>query len=80
MSEPVSGKLGNVVLLRVTAIKPGKTLTFEEAKPDLEKKLLKERATSAIFDLHDKIEDQLASGAKLSEIAEKLKINYQPDR
>ena len=77
VSEPVSGKLGNVVLLRVTGIEPGKTLTFEEAKPELEKKLLKERATGAIFDLHDKIEDQLASGARLSEIAEKLKINYQ---
>src|SRR5262249_30675667 len=35
------------------------------------------RATGAIFDMHDKIEDQLASGARLSEIAEKLKINYQ---
>jgi peptidyl-prolyl cis-trans isomerase D len=77
VSEPVSGKLGNIVLLRVTAIEPGKVPTFEEAKPDLEKKLLKERATSAIFDLHDKIEDQLASGARLSEIAEKLKIDYQ---
>ena len=37
VSEPVSGKLGNVVLLRVTGIEPGKTLTFEEAKPELEK-------------------------------------------
>ena len=31
----------------------------------------------AIFDLHDKIEDQLASGAPLSEVADKLKLNYQ---
>lgn len=77
VSEPVSGKLGNVVLLRVTAIEPGKTPTYEEAKPELEKKLLRERAATAIFDLHDKIEDQLASGARLSEIADKLKINYQ---
>jgi peptidyl-prolyl cis-trans isomerase D len=77
VSEPVSGELGNVALLRVTGIEPGKTPTFEEAKPELEKKLLKDRATGAIFDLHDKIEDQLASGARLSEIAEKLKINYQ---
>jgi peptidyl-prolyl cis-trans isomerase D len=77
VSQPVTGKLGNVVLLRVTAIEPGKTPTFEEAKAELEKKLLKERATGAIFDMHDKIEDQLASGARLSEIAEKLKLNYQ---
>ena len=77
VSEPVPGKLGNVVLLRVTGIEPGKTLTFEEAKPELEKTLLKERAAGAIFDLHDKIEDQLASGSRLSEVADKLKLDYQ---
>lgn len=77
VSEPVTGKLGNVVLLRVTAIEPGKTLTFEEAKAELEKKILKERASGAIFDLHDKVEDELASGAQLSEIADKLKLSYQ---
>jgi peptidyl-prolyl cis-trans isomerase D len=77
VSEPVAGKLGAVVLLRVTAIEPGKTPTFEEAKAELEKKLLKERASGAIFDLHDKIEDQLASGSTLSEIADKLKLSYQ---
>jgi peptidyl-prolyl cis-trans isomerase D len=77
VSEPVSGKLGGVVLLRVTAIEPGKTPTFEEAKADLEKKLLKERASGAIFDLHDKIEDELAAGTTLSEIAGKLKLDYQ---
>jgi peptidyl-prolyl cis-trans isomerase D len=76
VSEPVTGSLGGIVLLRVTEIEPGKTLTYEDAKPDLEKKLLKERASGAIFDLHDKIEDQLASGSKLSEIADKLKLNY----
>ena len=77
VSDPVTGKLGTVVLLRVTEIDPGQTPTFDEAKADLEKKLLMERASGAIFDLHDKIEDQLAAGAKLSEIADKLKLNYQ---
>jgi peptidyl-prolyl cis-trans isomerase D len=77
MSEPISGKFGSVVLLRVTAIEPGSTPTFEEAKPELEKKLLKERASGAIFDLHDKIEDELASGTTLSEVADKLKLDYQ---
>jgi peptidyl-prolyl cis-trans isomerase D len=77
VSEPVTGKLGGVVLLRVTEIQPGKTPTFEEAKAELEKKLLKERASGAIFDLHDKIEDELASGTTLSEVAGKLKLNYQ---
>ena len=77
VSEPITGKLGGVVLLRVTEIQPGKTPTFEEAKAELENKLLKERASGAIFDLHDKIEDELASGTTLSEVAGKLKLEYQ---
>ena len=77
VAEPVTGKLGGVVLLRVTLIESGKTPTYEEAKPELEKTLLKERAAGAIFDLHDKIEDQLGSGSRLSEIADKFKITYQ---
>ncbi len=77
VSEPLTGKLGSVVLLRVTAIEPGKSLTYEEAKADIEKKLLKDRAGGTIFDLHDKIEDELASGAQLAEIADKLKLTYQ---
>lgn len=77
VSEPVSGKLGNVVLLRVTSIEPGSMPTFEEAKADLKKKLLKERASGAIFDLHDKVEDELAAGTTLSETAGKLKLDYQ---
>lgn len=77
VSEPVTGKLGQTVLLRVTEIQPGKEVTFEEAKPDLEKKILKERAQTAIFDLHDKIEDERASGTQLSEVAGKFKLTYQ---
>lgn len=77
VSEPVTGQLGRTVLLRVTAIEPGKIVTLEDAKPELEKKLLKERAQGAIFDLHDKIEDERASGTQLSEVAEKFKLNYQ---
>jgi peptidyl-prolyl cis-trans isomerase D len=67
----------NVVLLRVTAVQPGNTPTLEGAKAGLEKTLVKERASSVILDLHDKIEDLLASGATLAEVADKLKLNYQ---
>ncbi len=77
VSEPVSGKFGSVVLLRVTSIEPGSTPTFEEAKADIEAKILKERASGAIFDLHDKIEDELASGTTLEEAAGKFKLDYQ---
>ena len=77
VSAPVTGKLGKVVLLRITEIEPGEVVTFEQAKPDLEKGILKDRAERLILDLRDKIEDERASGSKLSEVADKLKLNYQ---
>jgi peptidyl-prolyl cis-trans isomerase D len=77
VSSPVTGKLGKVVLLRVTEIEAGEVVTFEQAKPNLEKGILKDRAERLILDLRDKIEDERASGSKLSEVADKLKLNYQ---
>ena len=77
VSEPIEGKLGGVVLIRVTEIEPGKIPSFEEAKEDLEKGILKDRASGAIFDMHDKVEDELAAGSTLEEAAGKLKLEYQ---
>jgi peptidyl-prolyl cis-trans isomerase D len=77
VSAPISGKLGSVVLVRVTEIESGKTPTFEEAKGDLEKEILKDRASGAIFDMHDRVEDELASGSTLAETAKKLGLDYQ---
>ena len=77
VSEPVMGALGKTVLLRVTEIQPGKIVTLKEAKPELENKLLKDRAQGAIFDLHDRIEDERAAGTQLSEVADKFKLSYQ---
>lgn len=77
VSEPVKGALGNIVLIRVTEIQPGETVTFDQAKPELEKKILNDRAQRVILDLSDKIEDERAAGAKLSEVADKFKLKYQ---
>jgi len=77
VSEPITGKLGSVVLIRVTAIEPGKIPSFEEAKGDIEKQILKDHASGAIFDMHDRVEDELAAGSTLSEVADKLKLDYQ---
>ncbi|MEM9591805.1 MAG: SurA N-terminal domain-containing protein [Pseudomonadota bacterium] len=76
VSKPITGKLGGVVLLRVTEIAPGKIPTYEEAKADIEADMVKERASGAIFDVHDKVEDELASGSTLEETAAKLKLEY----
>lgn len=76
VSDPVTGRLGGVVLLRVTEITPGEVPTFEEHKDDIEQEIAKDRASGAIFDLHDKVEDELASGSTLEETAGKLKLDY----
>ena len=47
------------------------------SETELENKLLKDRAQGAIFDLHDRIEDERAAGTQLSEIADKFKLSYQ---
>jgi len=77
VSEPITGKLGGVVLIRVTEIEPGKIPTFEDAKADLEKGIVKDRASGAIFDKHDRVEDELAAGGTLEEAASKLGLDYQ---
>ena len=77
VSEPIAGKLGSFAIIRVTEIEPGKVLTFDEAKDGIEKEMLKDRASGAIFDMHDRIEDELAAGSTLSETADKLKLNYE---
>ena len=77
VSEPITGKLGGTLLLRVTTIEPGKVPTYEDAKAEIEKRILKDRAEGVILDIHDRVEDQRASGAKLSEVADKLKLPYQ---
>lgn len=77
VSEPVKGQLGAIALLRVSNVIAGKESTFEEAKPEIEKALLADRAENAILDLHDKIEDERASGATLAEVAKKLGLKYR---
>ncbi|ODA68470.1 Peptidyl-prolyl cis-trans isomerase D [Methyloligella halotolerans] len=77
VSEPVTGKLGAIALLHVSNIIPGKEASFDKVKPEIEKKILASRAESVIFDTHDRIEDERASGATLEEVAEKLDLPYK---
>ncbi|SOC14569.1 SurA N-terminal domain-containing protein [Rhodobacter maris] len=57
-------------LFEITAIVPGETTTFEEAKPDLKAELAMERARRMILDQTSDLEDRLASGATLDEMAQ----------
>lgn len=76
LSKPVEGQYANV-LVRVTEIVPGKQRSFDEVKGEIRDKLAEERTSQEIQGLHDKVEDERASGKPLKEIAEQLKLDFR---
>lgn len=68
-SEPVKTGLGWHVLA-VTAIQPGSTKSFAEVKDQLAADLKKEKALDAVFSVANRVDDQIASGAPLEEVAQ----------
>ena len=73
VSQPVKGRFG-VALLRVNKIIPASTTTYEQAAPELKTELANERAKSEVSARRDKVEDELAGGARLEEVAQKIGI------
>ena len=73
MTEPgVVGPLNSTVgpaLFRMNAILAKQETTFEQAKPDLAKELQTEAAVKAIADKVNAIDDALAGGASLADLA-----------
>ncbi len=67
-SRPVQSDFGWHVL-RVTGIQPGRTRSFEEVKDALREEVGLNRATDALFELSQSIEDELAGGSSLQETA-----------
>lgn len=68
-SAPVKTGLGWHVLT-VTAIQPGSTRTFADVKDQLAADLKKEKALDAVFSVANRVDDQIASGAPLEEVAQ----------
>lgn len=61
---PVKTPLGWYAF-RVTTVTPGTTKTFEQARPELEKQVIAEKATDLIYDRANKIDDMLSGGVAL---------------
>ncbi len=76
LSKPVEGQFA-IVLVRVSEIVPGKQRSFDEVKGEVRDKLAEERTNQEIQSLHDKVEDERASGKPLKEIAEQLKLDFR---
>ncbi|MBV9522740.1 MAG: peptidyl-prolyl cis-trans isomerase, partial [Alphaproteobacteria bacterium] len=72
VSKPVQDPLGWHIL-RVTGIDAG-TKTFEEVRDRLKAEVARETAADELFKEHNEIEDALAGGATLDEVAEKFKM------
>lgn len=75
VSVPVEGRFATV-LLRVTAIEPGTSSTFDAVKQKVVDKIANEKAHVEINKLHDEVDDGRAGGLPLNDIAEKIKLTF----
>lgn len=71
ISEPVSSKFGWHIF-RVLSVKPGQVTPLADVKDKLTAELAREQAVDAIVKVADKVDDQLAAGSALPEIASSL--------
>lgn len=62
---------------RVNKVVPGKTTPFEDARETLRKELALRRAADSLFEIANRIEDELAGGATLEEAANRLNLNVK---
>jgi len=72
-SQPVQGRFGTAIV-HVSKIEPEHARSYEEVAPELKRELATERAREEIQAKYNKIEDERAGGAQLSEIAQKLGV------
>lgn len=70
-SAPIKDDLGWHIL-RVVKIVPPQTLSFDQAKDQLEKQLIAEKAADKLDDVANKADDALAGGAALDDVAKKF--------
>lgn len=67
-------------VVRILTITPGHRQRFEEARPVLAKAMAREQALEALYQITNKLEDELAGGAGLEDAAKRLalKLNKLP--
>ncbi|HSI39227.1 MAG TPA: peptidyl-prolyl cis-trans isomerase [Xanthobacteraceae bacterium] len=75
-SGVVEGRFGPVIV-HVGTVTPGSVRPLEEVAPQLRAQLQADQARRALFDTHDRVEDDRAGGASLTEIAGKLDLAVQ---
>ena len=68
VSAPVQGELG-LSVVQVLNVTPGTTVTFEQARPQLEEELRKDLATEKLYEVVQAYETARENGATLAEAA-----------
>jgi peptidyl-prolyl cis-trans isomerase D len=72
-TKPVQSPLGWHII-RVTNIEPGGSKPFEEAKAELSTEVARDMAVDQLSKEENQVEDELAGGASLQQIADKFKL------
>jgi len=72
-SAPIKGMFGTM-LVHVVKIEPENVKPFDQVAAEIKQTIATDRARGDTAAIHDKIEDERAGGARLTEIAEKLKL------
>jgi peptidyl-prolyl cis-trans isomerase D len=71
ISEPVRTQYG-WHLIKVEGVRPAGVVPFDEAAPEIRKRLAEERSSDKINEIIDQSMDQIAAGVKLAKIAQGL--------
>jgi peptidyl-prolyl cis-trans isomerase D len=77
VTKPIKSALGWHVL-KVTAIDPEATKSYDEVKPQLEKELRADAERNTLDKLSDELQNALSGGADLSTIAQQYKLKPIP--
>lgn len=73
VSGPIQGDLGFAVV-KVTKVTPGRAVTLEEIRPQLEDELRKDAAAEKVYELTQAYDDAHVAGANLAEAAQKAGV------
>jgi len=73
VSDPIQGQLAYAVI-KVLKVTPGKQVSFEEARPQIEAQLRQDAAGQKVYDLSQVYEDAHTAGANLTEAAAKAGV------
>tara|TARA_R110000868_G_scaffold190862_1_gene434870 strand:+ start:168674 stop:170566 length:1893 start_codon:yes stop_codon:yes gene_type:complete len=74
ISEPVKSPFGYHVI-QLNAVKEAKLRTFEEVKLDIEAELRTEKSEDLFYDVLENVQDQIAGGSPLADIAKSSNLN-----